>query len=61
MAAPIVPAPERATYPGTRRLVAAGSIRSGKRRIVITPELVELPPLPTQPRARRTVTATRGW
>ena len=44
-----------------RRLVAAGSIRAGERRTVVTPELVDLPPLPQEPAARRRAIASRKW
>jgi hypothetical protein len=45
-----------------RRLVAAGTIRAGERRTVVTPELVDLPPLPPSGTpARRRVIASRKW
>ncbi|MGW4603706.1 hypothetical protein ACWENS_10595 [Streptomyces sp. NPDC004532] len=45
----------------SRRLVAAGTIRAGEQRTVVTPELVEAAPLPTEPRARRRAIAARKW
>jgi hypothetical protein len=45
----------------SRRLVAAGSIRAGERRTIVTPELIDLPPLPREPIARRRAIQARGW
>ncbi|MCP3820092.1 hypothetical protein NLX86_18925 [Streptomyces sp. A3M-1-3] len=45
----------------SRRMVASGTIRAGHRRTLVAPELVDLPPLPTQAAARRRIIRQRGW
>lgn len=40
---------------------AAGRVTGGRRRTLVAAELVDLPPLPVLPAARRRIIAARGW